>query len=420
MISKIRELITRTKTIIYIYDGKDLLQKNGITSNMLEEAGVISEQQKNNFYLAMGEGIISPHIIFDISKQLRFSKSQLAVMLSENGLEALRKDELAADDFSLEFIEDNLAEEEMIAQLKSLKHIELDFYRGAVDDIKAKAISFSKAKTSAISNPYRSFLFQPEEKTKKQSPEVKKSTQRSTDLLAKGQLAWSAIRYAQRYRKKGHTELENNRRTAKEYATLRICIEEQRQYIRDIEDKSIKLLKERGFVTEENRRDLKTAAGLHYEIEASKSSFLANCHEMAILILDYLNEIGYKKPAYLAHIGGGDHAFVIVETDEGPQTWDPWANKAYWYNDENVKKHLQNFVFATTSQGKSRHRLEDYSFFHKIVIDESRSLENLQLFRRLAKDAGILCEEPQATSASDSDSSEIASDSSLSSGMKRG
>ncbi|HVV68594.1 MAG TPA: hypothetical protein VHE99_06140 [Gammaproteobacteria bacterium] len=212
--------------------------------------------------------------------------------------------------------------------------------------------------------------------------------------LLEGGLSQLAMDYARRFRKNGYTEPDNNDRSPKEFKNLHdflnTLLENNEQTIQDTLDW---LNKHHGRVT--SQKALEYGAEMHTDIVATKSTFLANCDQMGLLVLDFLEQLGYKGAAALVEIiedqeeqesttdkAVQGHTFVVVNTDAGQQIWDPWTNKAYFLNEQNAMDHLKIWKWGTKSNGTANHQLEPYHpEKHELSPIPFRTLENLRSFR---------------------------------------
>lgn len=141
------------------------------------------------------------------------------------------------------------------------------------------------------------------------------------------EVAQKACDYARTYILLGTTQLINNTYTvieknalAKALCDLRIACLEYSPFLLEIDT---------------------TIKNFYQTINLCKKFSLGNCHELALMALDYVVNSAPGVEAEVVRIKGGDHAFLVIgrklKSDiERPETWgskayicDPWANEVF-------------------------------------------------------------------------------------------
>lgn len=277
------------------------------------------------------------------------------------------------------------------------KTAQLNFFKKAVADFK------KQAEEEKISDGNSLYQFTP-------PPKIQPQEKSAILLESKGnanveslppedcQIAQATIQHAEKFHKRGYSELSNNG-----------CPQEERELIVELLDTTRKASaaaaeKMRDSLTEAIPDDSWLAATygceMHCDIAAAKYTGLTNCDERALLALDYLYSIGFDQPACTAFITTGEerngHTFVMIGHPGKQQIWDPWGNVAFPYTPENMEKYLKCWREKSAS-GPDYNELEDFDpSKHELTISDDRTLENLRLFRQIAYSASLAKQiEPQ-------------------------
>jgi hypothetical protein len=141
------------------------------------------------------------------------------------------------------------------------------------------------------------------------------------------QAAQRACAYARSYILLGTTQLINNNYTVLEKKSLSMALSDIRNACLEF---SVYLLE----------IDL-VIRKFYQTINLCKKYSLGNCHELALMALDYVVHSAPDVEAEVVHIKGGDHVFLVVgrkiNSDiKRPETWgdnayicDPWADDVY-------------------------------------------------------------------------------------------
>lgn len=194
-------------------------------------------------------------------------------------------------------------------------------------------------------------------------------------------VAKAACNYVNEIVKKGSSQLDNNWMSDNQKKSLSKGI------------KDIRFLSKnhaRGYCSIETNDEL---IEFNSKIEIAKKYSLGNCHEMALLALEYItNNSSFFAEIFV--IQGGDHVFVVINRDiksdpNKPLSWgknsyfcDPWSNKIYpcsqFY-------HLRNFycinidgtvVHATEILDPAHHTL--HPIMNNIELRNAQSPKHLQ------------------------------------------
>lgn len=170
--------------------------------------------------------------------------------------------------------------------------------------------------------------------------------------------AQEACRYARAFILKGYTQLAANSYDAYQRRALYKAVKDLRISTQEYPLYSVEIDKEIQFFNE--------------NINKCKKFSLGNCHEMALMALDYV--IRYASPSLNAEvyrIKGGDHVFLVVGRKKGsnpkkPLTWgkdawicDPWSNKVYPASE--YLSQTKNYYFSQKSAGDFSNHLEDFN-----------------------------------------------------------
>jgi len=358
--------------------GEKILRENNISNELLSAIN-ITGQKRNNLCIALAKKHITLEILQGfLSDNPPWSTNQLEAMLTNEGIEALEKKELVSKDFCDSLIDDQLTPEEVLEQLKTIDRLKFKFFQDAASDFKEKTLN----RKSDI------FYRIPQD----QKLGIKEDKMKMNDK----EIAEAAIIYAKRHRKKGSTEIDNNRLSAKKLDILQKSIQENRKnYDAAARSMMQNFLGTKGInkdINPDNFSKINKGAKIHYGVESIKSTLLGNCSEMSYLVLDYLDQIGYDKPAYEVGIIGKEkksnlnenHSVVLMGIGSAEYVVDPWDDKIFIYNQSNMEKHLRVWRRQHTADGCSDHQLVPYnSNKHEFCVDEDTSLEGLRLFRNM-------------------------------------
>ncbi|MBN9231757.1 MAG: hypothetical protein BGO90_14945 [Legionella sp. 40-6] len=147
-------------------------------------------------------------------------------------------------------------------------------------------------------------------------------------LYSHEMIARHALDYARSILFKGFTQLETNNYDSAQRAAIHSSI-------RTVRDNALESM---GYFDEEDM-----ITWFYDRVTQFRKLSLGNCHELAIMALDYVLNLPKKNVirAEIFHIQNGDHVFLVIGRDElsiasSPETWgeqayicDPWANKVY-------------------------------------------------------------------------------------------
>ncbi|MCE3044918.1 hypothetical protein [Legionella sp. 16cNR16C] len=199
-------------------------------------------------------------------------------------------------------------------------------------------------------------------------------------------IAKNACAYARHFIKMGSTQLVNNEYTILQKHELQKYIAMLRKACRAFPDYTLELDKE--------------IQHFYQTIELCKKLSLGNCHELALMALDYV--VNYTPPqtnAEVYHIKGGDHVFLVVGRKKDsianqPETWgdqayicDPWANEVYPASDylSRTKNYYRvtdkttgNFTNHTEDFNPSKHSLNPIKDSNASYIREAHSEKHIE------------------------------------------
>ncbi|ETO92365.1 Uncharacterised protein [Legionella longbeachae] len=188
-------------------------------------------------------------------------------------------------------------------------------------------------------------------------------------------LARLANHYARFQIREGTSQLQNNLYDIDKQAALNKALADIRQAF----------AKEDFFLNIET-----TITRFEKRIADCKKFSIGNCHELALMALDYMIRNQPNVHAEVYSIEGGDHAFLVIgrkiDSDpEKPETWgdeayicDPWSNHVYPAAEYLDK--TKNFYYITTPDGRQINYIEDFDpSRHKMVpVQNQNSIHFLQ------------------------------------------
>lgn len=404
----------------YLQNGQSLLVAANFTEKNLQGIGIITTKQKQNLTRALGEGLISiDRVKEEISQhdlQLggtdrQWSSNQFTAMLIDQGLNLLRNNELCMEDFRHPYIPETLNHTQVLKQIIQLKQTEMDFYKNSVIDFKIQSKNFQTGKQSLpINNPY--FLLHESilktEKKLETGPTSELDTESETPkLLPQGNIAWDAIAYARKFSKKSYTAPESKHLSPQALKNVQFYLNATAVNIDATTTDTMTWLEKHGLTKPDieipvhlqkygvtNNTDfLMYGAEMHSDIMMTKSTFLANCDQMCLLVFDFLYNIGFTGKAALFKITGNEpkegegHTFVLIALEDGSQQiWDPWSGKAYDFTDINLENFLTCWKWRVKPTGVADHQLEPYKpELHQFTQILPLTLQKLYLFRHVLK-----------------------------------
>lgn len=169
-------------------------------------------------------------------------------------------------------------------------------------------------------------------------------------------IAKAACNYSREFILKGITQLINNTYDKSQRLSLYRSVKDLREFCSERPDYSLDINK--------------AYQDFRFTIETCKKLSLGNCHEMALMALDYVLRYAPSSiNAEVYHIEGGDHVFLVIgrkanSNPRKPETWgedaficDPWSDKVYpaseyltqtknYYisrHDGDYSNHIENF-----------------------------------------------------------------------------
>ena len=144
-------------------------------------------------------------------------------------------------------------------------------------------------------------------------------------------IAINACKYAREFILEGSTQIINNTYSIFKRNQLGRAVRDIRNFLKEFNEFSLEL---DGVIR-----------NFYQSINNCKKFSIGNCHELALMALDYVAKYAPNVDAEVYHIKGGDHVFLVIGRDPDsnlyrPETWgdkayicDPWSDKVYLASD---------------------------------------------------------------------------------------
>lgn len=199
-------------------------------------------------------------------------------------------------------------------------------------------------------------------------------------------IALNSCNYAREYIREGTTQIINNTYELINLHSLARALSELRRLPNEVNEFSLEF-------DEVIRQFYNT-------INNCKKYSIGNCHELALMALEYVALYAPHVEAEIYCISGGDHVFLVVGRDPlsnpfCPETWgdkayicDPWSNKVYLaseYLTEMKNFYRKEGVNFTEDFNHTKHRLKPMSMQNTAYVRRSSSEDNLEKISELFK-----------------------------------
>ena len=192
-------------------------------------------------------------------------------------------------------------------------------------------------------------------------PETKKEEKRNRDI------AWAACQYSRMVIREGCTQIKNNGYSDEKQRGLQKAIDDVRKKTNESTSAIFNI--DWGYYTHFFEKRI----AMHYKYS------LGNCHDMAMIALDYVLQYAPDVDAQIYGLSPGDHVFLIVgslDQDrelQNPLTWgeavyfcDPWSKDVYLAKD--YRLHLNAYRYTISEGGRYKNELVEFSSrAHKFV-----------------------------------------------------